>query len=233
MKKIVLLLSLSVIISSCVTGIKGNGQVKRENRELTEFDKIDVSGAYNLFIKQGDQQSVTIEADANLMDFIRTTVDGKELNISSEKSIRGYEKLNVYITVTKIKGIEASGACDVKSDGVIKTKFLELDLSGATDMSLELDCEAIDADASGASDINLSGEAEVAEYDLSGACDVKAYGLKSKRVKADLSGASDARVFVTKKLQVKASGASSVRYKGNPEDVVSSTSGAASVTATN
>lgn len=233
MKKIFLFLTLAALFSSCAVGIKGNGKVERESRDISNFQSIDVSGNFDVFIRQGDVESVKVEADDNLLELINTTVQGGELKISSTKSIRTFEKLSVYVTVVELKEIDGSGACDIKSEGTLKLKYLEIDISGACDIILDIECEGLDVEASGACDLDLKGVAEVASYDASGACDINAFGLKTKRCKIDMSGAGEANVTVKKKLEVNASGAGTVRYKGEPEDVDSKTSGAASVKAYN
>lgn len=216
------------LLSSCV-GVKGNGQVETEVRNVENFTKIDVSGAVNVFIKQGDAAELTIKADENLMEFIETSVRGGKLSISTKKNLYNYKKLDVYLTVQKLEEVDVSGACDIKGTGTFSSKYCKIEASGASDITLNLDCDAVQVDLSGASDVNLSGAAEVLEIDVSGSSDVNAYKLVSKRCKVNASGASGVKVTVDKKLTASASGASSISYRGNPKDVNQSTSGAASI----
>lgn len=230
MKKIFLVVILAGLLSSCA-GVRGNGNVQTESRNIENFTKIDVSGALNVYIKQGDQEKLTIKADENLMDIIETSVSNGELRIKPKRNIRDYKKLDVYVVVKELEAIDVSGACDVIGEGNFESKYCEIDASGASDVVLNIKCEGLDVDVSGASDVKLAGESEVAEIEASGSSDVKALKLKTKRCQVNTSGASGVEITVEKKISVDASGASSVRYKGSPKDVRQNTSGASSVKA--
>ncbi|HEX6126973.1 MAG TPA: DUF2807 domain-containing protein, partial [Pyrinomonadaceae bacterium] len=103
----------------------------------------------------------------------------------------------------------ASGACQVWVTGV-----------DSTDLRL---------DTSGASKVNVSGEAASLIVDISGASSIEAEGLKAKEASVRASGASRVNVSVAEKLTAKASGASKIRYTGNPLTVEKNTSGASKI----
>ena len=227
MKKIVLFAVLALVLSSCA-GVRGNGKVKRETRNVGKFTEIEVGGGFNVHLKQDDKEGLIVEADANLLDFIVTRVEGKELIIKTSKSISNFKKMDIYITYTQLEEINVSGACDLDAENTVKAEFLGIDASGASDIDLEIECDGLNIEASGSSDIDLRGNAEITEYDISGASDVNAVNLYTKRCKIECSGASSIKVNVSKKLEVSASGASSVGYRGNPKDVKTKVSGASS-----
>jgi hypothetical protein len=66
------LIILLVIVSCNVIGEIGSGNVIREERKLSSFNKIEVSGAFDVKLIQGTSTSVVVEADDNLMPLIRT-----------------------------------------------------------------------------------------------------------------------------------------------------------------
>lgn len=69
-------------------GEKGNGNVKKQDREIASFSSISSSSGINVYLMQGDKESVTVEADENLLDLIVTRVKGDELIIKTEDPIR-------------------------------------------------------------------------------------------------------------------------------------------------
>jgi hypothetical protein len=75
----------------------------------------------------------------------------------------------------------------------------------------------------------LFGNADEVNLDLSGASDLDAIDLEANKYNADISGAANARIFVKNELTTDVSGASSLRYKGEPSIVNNDISGAASV----
>ena len=86
----------------------------------------------------------------------------------------------------------------------------------------------VHAEAVGASTIKWSGYAKDMQLEVSGASDVEGYGMAVDNLKADVSGASSVDVSVNHFLDAQASGASVIRYKGQPK-VKMEASGASSV----
>ena len=141
----------------------------------------------------------------------------------------GNNKLKAYVTFTTLKKIEASGACNIKTVGLLKSSDLKIELSGASDFSGEVEVANLAIALSGASDLKLKGSAEKLSINSNGASSAKAYDLKSDYCKADASGASSIQITVNKEMNARASGASSINYKGNAVIKDFSSSGASSV----
>ena len=201
-----------------MTGTRGSGHVVSKTYNETGFKNIDISSVMKVYLKQGDQYEVKIDAEDNLQDFIEVKQEGDKLSfgIKNGKSISPTKDIIIYITAPDFHKLEASGAGGYVSQSPIKTNELLLDLSGATKVKLDLNVNTTKVDASGASEIILSGNTNTLEVDGSGSTDVKAFDLKSQSVDIDISGAGDANVQAEKTLKVEISGAGNVSYKGNP-----------------
>lgn len=226
----ILLLFITSISSGCmlIDGVEGNGRVVTEERNVSDFNGIDISNAFEIILKQGSSESLTIEADDNLLELIVTEVRGGVLKIYSERNIRHPKSLKIFLTFKEIDYIDISGAVELTSDGKLTFDEIEIDGSGASEIDLELEAEKLEIDFSGASEIDLKGKVTEVNIDLSGASEISAYDLETDIMDLDISGAAEARVFANKELNVEASGAASVRYKGNPS-INTNVSGAGSV----
>src|SRR5665647_3381368 len=77
------LLSLSSFAQPWET-VKGNGQVKKENREVSAFTSLAVGGAMDVQIAYGNSNSISVEADENLLPYIETSVENGKLTINSK-----------------------------------------------------------------------------------------------------------------------------------------------------
>ncbi len=226
-----LFLGFSSLFASCnlIGGVHGNGNVLKETRKVSSFDGIEVSGAFDIILKQGATEEVTVEADANLLPIIRTEVDGSTLKIETRESIHHVTLMRVYITVKDLKKIDASGAVDIKTDGVITVPELSIDASGATDSKLNISVQKLVLDCSGASKIKLTGTAVDVNMDLSGASDIFAFDMPAENYDIEISGAGNAQLTVNKRIRAEISGAGSVKYKGSPTEIDQSVSGAGSI----
>jgi len=191
-----------------------------EVRVVKGYHGIDVSSAIDLYMSQGDQETVAVSAaEIKWRDRIRTEVvdgilkiwvDSKGFSWSS-----GNKKMKAYVSFTTLDKLVASGASNVYVDGVISSGVLDIILSGASDFKGAIKVSELRLNQSGASDAHITGTVEgLTSIHSSGASDVKGYELVTGSCNANLSGASDVRITVNKELSVSASGASSLYYKG-------------------
>jgi hypothetical protein len=226
-----LFLGMSSLFAGCtmIGGTHGDGNVLKETRKVTSFDGIEVSGAFDIILKQGAIEEVILEADANLLPLIRTDVVGGTLRLETRKPINHVTVMRAYITVKDLKRIDVSGAVDISTDGRITVPELSIDASGASDSKLELAVQKLKLDCSGASKMRFSGYATDVNMDLSGASDIFGYDMLVENFDIEISGAGNAQINVTKKIRAEISGAGSVKYKGSPAEIDQSVSGAGSI----
>jgi len=142
-KRIFLGLVIAFTLNSCINTIDGNGEVIREERSVSSFNKIDISGAYEVLINQGDEEHLELEVDENLLEYIETEIENNILYISSIKPIGSASSLKLYITVVNVEDIDVSGAIELTNKGTYKVTSLEIDVSGAADINLNVDVEIL------------------------------------------------------------------------------------------
>lgn len=220
---------LILLVSCNLIGESGSGNVVREERKLTEFNSLEISGAFHIYLTQGLTQSVIVEADDNLMKLIRTEVTGNTLKIYTKDPIRSAKTMDVYITMPDLKEISVSGAVNIETKGRFKSSSIDIDISGSTDSNLELEVQKLNLESSGGCKLRLSGTAGELSCNVSGAVDLFAYDLVAGKVSLDISGAGKAELNVTEELSADVSGAANVRYKGNPKRINQDISGAGSI----
>jgi hypothetical protein len=225
-------LLMTTISSGCIghfMGVDGNGNVIKKERDISSFNAIDVGGAFEIEIRQGESVSLTLETDENLHELIVTEVRSGTLEVYTKEDVRKFEKMKLYITITDLKEMDLSGAVEIYTVGMLDLSELFCDVSGAIEIDMNIKADELTIDASGASEVNLTGYVESVRVEISGAGELDAIELETEYFSLDISGAGDAKIFVNKELEIEASGASNVRYKGNPEVVNHSSSGASSV----
>jgi hypothetical protein len=207
----------------------GNGNVVKQERDVSPFRAIRIGGAFEVSLIQGEKESLVIEADENLMEFIRTEVDGHTLIVETEKNLRNYDRLLLYITFRELEQIDVSGAVNLYGDNRLTFGDLTLETSGATEVTLDLEASSVSIGSSGASHLRLDGRCTEARLESSGASELKAGDLETEKFTLNISGAGEAVVFVTNTLDVNVSGAAHVKYRGSPQTIHQETSGASSI----
>ncbi|MBC7875043.1 MAG: DUF2807 domain-containing protein [Ferruginibacter sp.] len=212
--------------------IRGNGVIKTENRTAGTFMNVDVSGNIDLYIKQDSSRAVNVVADENLMQYIVIKTEGDRLVVKPKDgyNLSGSKDIKVYVSSPVFKKLEASGACDIIGENrITSTEMIDIDLSGASAVKLELQAPKVEVEMSGAGTVALKGETKEFSVGGSGSTTIKCMELMAENVDVQISGAGSAEVFASVKLDVSVSGAGHVRYKGNAI-LTKSISGAGGVT---
>ncbi len=233
MKKIFLpVLLLTALYSSTLAQVTINDK-NAERREAKNFQAIEVSHAFNVYLTQSNEESVAVSAsDAKSRENIIVEVKGGVLIIRYDNNSKwnsGNKKLKAYISFKQLNKLKISGACDVYVVEDWKAVNLKLDLSGASNMMGNLEVQKLMVDLSGASDLSLTGTVGQLNIDASGASDFNGFDLAVDYCDVNVSGASDVKITVNKELSAKASGASDVKYKGKGMIRDIKTSGSSSI----
>ena len=213
--------------------IRGNGNVRKMNRDIKSFAELDISSALEVHFRQDSALSLTIEADENLQEYIIVRNDGDRLEIHTES---GYNvdpsfgsRVRIYVTAPSVESIRISGASNLISDATITVNNLSIDLSGASEADLDIRSPETDLDISGASSAKLRGETRNLTVSGSGASHARCFDFRSENVSVDVSGATSAEVYASVNVNASASGASKVRYRGGGKVETSKSSGASSI----
>lgn len=202
----------------CAISVRGSGNVITEGREVSGFDRVALDGMGEIVLTQGDSYSLVVEAEENLMQYIKSTVRGDELtiNIKSRRPIIPTETLTFYITVPNLEAVSVDGAGMVSIDE-LNTKSLELAINGSGHISIdELEAESVVVTVDGLGDLDLTGETESLEVAINGSGNFNGDEFESSTASVDIDGLGNATVNVTDSLDVSVDGAGQVTYYGNP-----------------
>jgi len=238
-----LLVSTSLVVASCSLtkggglggGIPGSGNVQTETREPGAFESISIEypGA-EIIIQPGDEETVEIEADDNLLPQLSTEVLSGRLTIKNvetdwDASVNPSRPVKITITVKDLTEIVLSTPVGNLEVNDLQVDTLKLVLSGGAQVRLNgIQVDLLDSELSGAGDIQASGIADEIRLILSGYGSFNATDLKSKKATIELSGMGDAAIRVEEELAATITGAGSVTYFGNPH-VEQNITGAGSV----
>jgi len=221
-------------ISACTNGqfrktVYGNNKVVTKERNAENFTGVRVSTGIDVYLKQGNNEAISVEADENLHEYILTEVRDGVLHVYTEVNIRKAERKRVYVTMKEVSSVRTSSAGDVIGETPIKCDKLELSASSAGNIKLDVNAKEIEADISSSGDITLTGEADMLKADLSSAGDLNAYDLKVREADISASSAGNAKINVSEKITARASSAGDINYQGNPKYVDAHSSSAGGV----
>ena len=218
------------------------GETETRKYDIGEFTRVDINSAFSYEIEHADTYSVSITARSNLFDDINVTMEGQTLIVGMEPFHDPWTTINispnpkVVITMPQLRGLDSSGATggivagfsssenlDITASGASEVELAGIsadnvifDLSGASEVTGDIEAENVELDLSGASTIQLKGSADSITAEVSGACDLLLAGLEAKDASIVLSGASNGSVNLDGTLDADLSGASTLEYTGEP-----------------
>lgn len=201
----------------------------KQDRNVGAFSKIKVSSAIKLVITMGNEAKVSVEAEEHVIDKIKTEVKNGELHLYSKNHYSTSKGVVVYVTASALTAIDASGATNVSNTNAINAKSFDVECSGASSVKLDVNTSDLNLDISGASVVNMKGNTTRFNATISGASSLKTEELINKEALVHASGASAAKVYAGEVFKAEASGASSIKYYGDPKDKSIETSGASSI----
>ncbi len=206
---IVLLAACVVAFVGChLPGVRGNGQIKTEERQVGTFANLDAGGAFEIEWESGSP-ALRITTDENLLPYIENNVSDDTLRLHTREHVWPTHGIKVVISSPTRTGGRIRGA----------VKLTVKQLSGPT-FALE---------SKGASEISLDGKVDRLLVDMTGASQLAADGLQAKTAEISTTGAGDAEVAVTDTLNVVITGAGKVTYSGNPATINKQITGAGSI----
>lgn len=202
-------------ISSCIK--IGSGNVISEDRSVSGFSKVLIKGSGNLYIEQGDEESITIEAEDNILPLIKTEVSGNTLTISLKSGTKITTKsMEFHLRVKNLDSISASGSANINCSG-LSTENLYIKTSGSGDVDISnLIATNIDIDALGSGNYTLAGKTDNLKISSSGSSDFSAEDLDSKECTIKNTGSGNLLINVSDYLNGINSGSGNVSYVGNP-----------------
>lgn len=224
--QIVLAFQLSAQSSFWGRGIRGEGSMTEKNLDITDFNSIRMDVNADVFLTQGTNYKVTAIGQRNILDLLDTQVNQAEWAIRFTETVGKYERLEIYITMPELTGVQIRGLGDIEG----KSKFtglneLKLEVSGMGNIRLNVEASQVTSKVSGMGDIFLEGHAGNLSGSITGSGDLKAQKLEANEVSLAVSGMGDCEVTPVNSLSVKISGIGSVYYSGKPKHINQTISG--------
>lgn len=249
MRKLIVLTTLSILPIACRL-VEGSGVSATESRQPGEFHSVANETLVEVGTVLGSEQSVVLTCDDNLLEYIRTEVDGGELRIRTDvrANIRPNVDCIVEITSPTLRSLTASGSGETwaagafpdlvqlassgsggveATGGVFPLQQASVSGSGALYVTA-VDSDCISLTSSGSGSIYAAGVVDCATLDSSGSGDIDAMDLSAVEAEIRASGSGDVSLTVTGHADVDLSGSGDARIGGGGS-VDSDTSGSGDV----
>jgi hypothetical protein len=198
--------------------LRGNGIAGEETRMVEGYTGVVSEGEFDVVIVPDTEFEVTIEADENLIQYIRTRLSGNTLIVDqgTRKCLRSENPIRITVHMPHISSLNLTGSGMITGDN-IESDELRVELTGSGRVDLRgLDVGLLDALITGSGEMIFWGQADDTDLDITGSGEIRAFHLESVNCIANISGSGNMQVRVEKLLTAYISGSGSIYYQGNP-----------------
>ncbi|MDX9881822.1 MAG: head GIN domain-containing protein [Prolixibacteraceae bacterium] len=213
--------SLAVLFSAtgCLEEyfVNGNHSPATEERYARNFNEITSGGEFIVDVVQGDEYSVRVTAESNLLAYIETDVVNHTLRIRTRDiyNLHNHQPMTVEVVCPGLDGLRMSGSGSITA-GYFATGNFDVAVSGSGKITVDVDADRIEGNISGSGDIILTGTASETDFNISGSGKIHSYDLVQEYCRAGISGSGSMYVNVSRTLDVTISGSGKVFYINNP-----------------
>ena len=211
MKKITIIFlaaCVALVVGCHWVGVRGNGNIKTDQRTISAFANIDASGAFIIQWQNG-APALSITTDENLFAYIDSDVSGDTLHLHTRDQIWPTHGIKVVISSPTRSGAKISGAVRLTATQLAGPEFA--------------------FKSTGASRVTLDGNVDELLADMTGASELTANALQTKTAEISTTGAANAELAVSEILKVAITGAGKVSYSGTPKTIEKHITGAGSI----
>ncbi|MDP8206415.1 MAG: head GIN domain-containing protein [Candidatus Electryonea clarkiae] len=234
--------SIVVILVFTILSTVAANTIIKEEREISDINRLDFNTPGLLILIQGDTESLIIEGDKDVIENIETKIESRTLIIKSKDwtlwdKFGKESRIKFILTIKEINEINLSGSGDIQSSD-IKTENLELNINGSGDVDIEtasatfiflnirgsgdvtienITVDELEGNISGSGEIEVGGKAGIQRIAISGSGDYQSAKLETNKTLVKISGSGDSIVQAIEDLDVKISGSGDVDYYESPK----------------
>ena len=161
---VILLLFIIIPLNICAQEkLKGNRIVVTEDRNISDFNKIEISDNIDVIITHASDKSVSVETDENLQFAVFTEVKGEVLTIKLSKKIIRKKVLKVYISIDDfIDEINIYDRAEVRSDGTLNLDQIVINAEGDSKVVMDIKSAGFSLNNNESANVNLTVNANKA-----------------------------------------------------------------------
>lgn len=198
--------------------IQGSGKLQKQTREVGSFHGVALNVPGTAELRIGNTDSVTIEADDNILPLIETAVENGTLRIRPAKRNANFRqsRLTIVIQARQVERVSVGGSGNITATG-LRAENLRFDVGGSGSINArELDSRQVSVAIGGSGNFKASGKTEQLTASIGGSGNIQAGRLAAREVQVSIGGSGEAQVWAKDDLTISIGGSGEVSYYGDP-----------------
>jgi len=199
--------------------VEGNGNITTRDVAVSSFDQLQASGVYELRLVQGSTESVKIEADENLQQYLQVSNEGSKLVISMDKlknrNMKTKKGIKVFVSFKNLKSMDLSMVGNVLSEKQLSFNELKLENKSVGNLDLDMKLKKLDLENESVGNVKISGSSDEVKITNESVGNIRAGDFLVKTMKIDNSGVGNTEVNASEELKVRDNAIGKVSNRGN------------------
>jgi len=220
--------------------VQGSGNIVAKDFVVQGFSQVELNTIGQVYIEQGDTESLTIETDDNVLPFLEVRVENGKLILREEGNGHNFkpsETITYKVTVKNLAAVTTNSSGDI-TIGPIETDVftamvgasgdVTVDSMKAAHVSIEsngsgvvkignVDSETVQITARASGRVEMAGRATRLEVEVGGSGEVFVGDLQTSVTKIYHQASGAVTVWAVDTLDVTIGGSGNVAYYGNPK----------------
>lgn len=218
--------------------VAGSGNIVDQDIDVSSFNRVTLEGFGDVYIEQGQTESLSVETDDNIIPLLDIRVEGSDLRLGVKRGVdvNPSQSIIYNLTVKDLKGLTVAGSGDFYVEPV-NTNTLAISIPGSGDISIEeliadnlsmdldgsgsitlesVEVKTVDTSIQGSGDVSIEGKANTQEVRVNGSGNYLAGDLETDTTEIGVLGSADVTVWVNDELTVSVNGSGNIQYYGEP-----------------
>lgn len=198
--------------------IQGSGKLQKQAREVGSFNGVALNVPGNVELRIGNTDSVTIEADDNILPLIDTAVENGTLRIRPARRNANFRqtRLTIVIQARHVERVSVGGSGNITASG-LRGERLRFDVGGSGSIDVrDLDGRMVAVAIGGSGSFKGQGKTEQLTASIGGSGNIQAGRLAARDVQVSIGGSGAAEVWAKDELTISIGGSGEVSYYGEP-----------------
>lgn len=187
-------------------------------KKLKPFTAVVLTGLGDLYIKQTNEEGVTVEADEAVIPLLSIKVSDKTLYLDFKQASKYTKaKIKYNLNIKQLNKLVTNSPGTVYIKDLLKTDFLDLSVDGFGEAYIKINTQKLNTKIGGGGKVVATGIALQQELTINGAGEFNGAKLSGKNGIVQMSGSAIAKTNVADTLEVGASEDALIKYCGKPK----------------
>ncbi|MCF7841909.1 MAG: DUF2807 domain-containing protein [Lentisphaeria bacterium] len=229
-----IVIMMVLVLSHCTflgIPVDGSGSMVTTQRQVTPFTEIEASGKLDMELVADSLCTISIEAQENLVPYIRTEVKNHRLIISTTAPLRSTSPVRVMVTLPAIARLEVSQFGKISATGPLPAEEFTAVIRKSGTIAMELSTKTARLFLTDTEIVRIKGTTHTVEATLYGRAILDSRALTATVGRAHVYGPSQCSIFASKVLFANVDGPGEIIYYGQPEELNRQVNGPGQITA--